>query len=110
MNSVLQNMLNKYEIKNTIDETNAMKEIIQEIVICGLSRGGFFDVAAFYGGTALRIFYGLDRFSEDLDFSLKETDFDFKLEKYFPNNPDLEKIKEKFVYYFAIKSPVQNRI
>ena len=45
MNSVLQNMLSKYEIKNTTDETNAMKEIIQEIVLCGLSRGGFFNEA-----------------------------------------------------------------
>ncbi len=70
MNSVLKNMLEKYDIKNTTDETNAMKEIIQEIVICGLSRGGFFNEAAFYGGTALRIFYGLNRFSEDLDFAL----------------------------------------
>lgn len=83
MNSVLQNMLNKYEIKNTIDETNAMKEIIQEIVLCGLSRGGFFNQAAFYGGTALRIFYGLNRFSEDLDFALLEPNPDFNLSKYF---------------------------
>ena len=44
MNSVLNNMLAKYDIKNTTDEINAMKEIIQEIVICGLSRGGFFMV------------------------------------------------------------------
>lgn len=49
-----------------------MKEIMQEIVLCGLSRAGFFKEAAFYGGTAPRIFYGLDRFSEDLDFSLEE--------------------------------------
>ena len=49
-----------------------MKEIMQEIVLCGLSRAGFFKESAFYGGTALRIFYGLDRFSEDLDFSLEE--------------------------------------
>lgn len=83
MNSVLKTMLANYEIKNRIDETNAMKEIIQEIVICGLSRGGFFDVAAFYGGTALRIFYGLDRFSEDLDFALLNPDKDFDLTKYF---------------------------
>ena len=54
MNSVLENMLSKYEIKNTLDETNAMKEIIQEIVLCGLSRGGFFNEAAFYGGTGFR--------------------------------------------------------
>ncbi len=83
MNNVLQNMLSKYEIKNTADETNAMKEIIQEIVICGLSRGGFFNEAAFYGGTALRIFYGLDRFSEDLDFALLEPNKDFNLSRYF---------------------------
>lgn len=84
MNSVLKNMLDKYEIKNSIDETNAMKEIIQEIVICGLSRGGFFNEAAFYGGTALRIFYGLNRFSEDLDFALLKPNKDFNLSKYFP--------------------------
>lgn len=84
MNNVLQNMLSKYEIKNTIDETNAMKEIIQEIVICGLSRGGFFNEAAFYGGTALRIFYGLNRFSEDLDFALLEPNPKFDLSRYFP--------------------------
>lgn len=83
MNSVLKNMLDKYNIKNNIDETNAMKEIIQEIVICGLSRGGFFNETAFYGGTALRIFYGLNRFSEDLDFALLEPNKEFDLSKYF---------------------------
>ncbi|MBQ3408646.1 MAG: nucleotidyl transferase AbiEii/AbiGii toxin family protein [Clostridia bacterium] len=83
MNSVIANMLTKYDIKNKTDETNAMKEIIQEIVLCGLSRGGFFDVAAFYGGTALRIFYGLNRFSEDLDFALLKPDKEFDLSKYF---------------------------
>lgn len=83
MNNVLKNMLDKYDIKNTLDETNAMKEIIQEIVLCGLSRGGFFDVAAFYGGTALRIFYGLNRFSEDLDFALIKPNLEFDLSKYF---------------------------
>lgn len=83
MNSVLQIMLSKYKIKNTIDETNAMKEIIQEIVLSGLSRGGFFDEAAFYGGTALRIFYCLNRFSEDLDFALLKPNPNFDLSKYF---------------------------
>ena len=53
-------MLAKYEIKNIDDEVNALKEIIQEIVLSGLSRGNFFDVAAFYGGTVLRIFYHLE--------------------------------------------------
>jgi len=83
MNNILTQMLSKYEIHNTNDEINALKEIIQEIVLEGLSRGGFFDEAAFYGGTALRIFYKLDRFSEDLDFALVNPNKDFDLSKYF---------------------------
>ncbi len=51
MNNVIEQMLEKYEIKNTNDEINALKEIIQELVLSGLSRGGFFDEAAFYGVT-----------------------------------------------------------
>ena len=65
-------MLKSYQVDNIYDRKNAMKEIMQEIVLCGLSHAGFFKEAAFYGGTALRIFYGLDRFSEDLDFSLEQ--------------------------------------
>lgn len=84
MQQVLNQMLSKYQISNIEDKKNAIKEIVQEIVLCGLSRGGFFKEAAFYGGTALRIFYGLDRFSEDLDFSLMTQDEDFELTKYFP--------------------------
>lgn len=83
MNNVLEQMLKDYEIKNLQDEKNAIKEIIQEIVLCGLARAKFFDEAAFYGGTALRIFYGLDRFSEDLDFSLIKPNKQFDLKKYF---------------------------
>ena len=83
MNNIIEQMLSKYEIKNTNDEINALKEIIQEIVLAGLSRGGFFKEAAFYGGTALRIFYGLDRFSEDLDFALLKPDKNFDLSNYF---------------------------
>ncbi len=83
MNNIIEQMLSKYEIKNTGDEINALKEIIQEIVLSGLSRGNFFNEAAFYGGTALRIFYNLDRFSEDLDFSLIEPNKDFDFSKYF---------------------------
>ena len=83
MSNIIDQMLSKYEIKNTNDEINALKEIIQEIVISGLSRGGFFQEAAFYGGTALRIFYKLDRFSEDLDFALIHPNKEFDLSKYF---------------------------
>lgn len=68
MNTAIEQMLKNYQIENIYDQKNAMKEIMQEIVLCGLSRAGFFQKAAFYGGTALRIFYGLDRFSEDLGF------------------------------------------
>ena len=84
MNSSIEKMLKNYKVKNMYDMKNAMKEIIQEIVLCGLSRAGFFKKAAFYGGTALRIFYGLDRFSEDLDFSLKTKDEKFDTSVYFP--------------------------
>ena len=76
-------MLASYHPTSAVERKNAAKEVLQEIVLCGLSRGGFFDKAAFYGGTALRIFYGLDRFSEDLDFSLMEPDADFDLSRYF---------------------------
>lgn len=56
---------------------------MQEITLAGLSRTDFFEKAAFYEGTALRIFYGFDRFSEDLDFSLLASDPNFSLESYF---------------------------
>lgn len=83
MNNIIEQMLSKYEIRNTTDEVNALKEIIQEIVLSGLSRGSFFKEASFYGGTALRIFYKLDRFSEDLDFALVSPNKEFDLSKYF---------------------------
>ena len=84
MNSALETMLKKYNPQNNLERENAIKEIIQEIALAGLYRGGFFQKAAFYGGTCLRIFYGLNRFSEDLDFALVEKDPDFKLDEYFP--------------------------
>ncbi|MBO4712415.1 MAG: nucleotidyl transferase AbiEii/AbiGii toxin family protein [Fibrobacter sp.] len=83
MASVIDSMLAKYDCKNVSDYRNALKEIVQEVALCGLSRGGFFDKVAFYGGTALRIFYGLDRFSEDMDFSMIKPDEEFELSRYF---------------------------
>lgn len=83
MQQILTQMLNNYEIKTLEDKKNALKEIVQEIVLAGLSRTNFFKNAAFYGGTALRIFYVLDRFSEDLDFSLITPDENFDISKYF---------------------------
>lgn len=82
--SVIKQMLQKYDIVTEADLVNALKEIFQEITLLGLYSGGFFNKAAFYGGTALRILYGLDRFSEDLDFTLLEKDELFNIEKYFP--------------------------
>lgn len=84
MNTLIQQMLQKYDPKNNEEKRNAIKEIMQEIVLCGLSKAGFFDVDAFYGGTALRIFYDLDRFSENLDFALLTKNPNFNLSTYFP--------------------------
>jgi hypothetical protein len=66
----LKDMLDAYQPKTPADYQNAAREIVQEIALLGFWRGGFFEHAAFYGGTALRIFHGLRRFSEDLDFTL----------------------------------------
>lgn len=84
MNSIIEQMLNQHESTTLSDKKNSIKEVVQEIMLCGLSRANFFRSAAFYGGTALRIFYGLDRFSEDLDFSLVAPDLDFRLDAYLP--------------------------
>ena len=83
MTNIIEQMLSRYKVNNINDERNALKKVIQEVVLAGLAKAGFFNEAAFYGGTALRIFYGLDRFSEDLDFSLLKPDPDFDLSKYF---------------------------
>ena len=84
MNSIIEQMLRQHETETLTDKKNGIKEVVQEIVLCGLSRAGFFKEAAFYGGTALRIFHGLDRFSEDLDFSLMAPNPGFDLPRYLP--------------------------
>jgi predicted nucleotidyltransferase component of viral defense system len=80
---MIEQMLKHYTIQNDQDYYDALREVMQEIALAGLYRGDFFKKAAFYGGTALRIFYKLDRFSEDLDFSLLEVDKKFNLKPYF---------------------------
>ena len=80
--SVIDQMLARYPVGEGQMDL-ALREVMQEIALAGLYRGGFFDNAAFYGGTCLRIFYGLPRFSEDLDFSLLQADPDFSLEPFF---------------------------
>ncbi|MGZ5515848.1 MAG: nucleotidyl transferase AbiEii/AbiGii toxin family protein, partial [Candidatus Aminicenantales bacterium] len=71
-----------YEIRALEDSLRALREVMQEIALLGLWRSKFFEKAAFYGGTALRVLYGLDRFSEDLDFSLLEKNGSFDLAGY----------------------------
>lgn len=82
MNKAVVRMLEKYSCVTTDDYVQALREIMQEMALLGLYRAKFFEHAAFYGGTSLRIIYGLDRFSEDLDFSLIKPDNGFSLEKY----------------------------
>lgn len=79
---MIKEWLETYKPANTEEVLQALREIMQEIALAGLQRSGFFEVAAFYGGTALRIFHGLPRFSEDLDFSLLEKNNDFSLAPY----------------------------
>lgn len=87
---MINQWLEEYNILSQEDLLNAKREIMQQVALAGLARGGFFEHASFYSGTALRIFYGLDRYSEDLDFSLNFKDDSFSLEKY------VNAIKEEF--------------
>ena len=79
---ILNQMLSKYNASSPLDKINVIKEIVQEIILSGLARSDFFKYAAFYGGTSLRIFHNLDRFSEDLDFTLLQHDPHFNLKTY----------------------------
>lgn len=79
----IDSLIAKYKPTTAQEFENALKETIQEITLAGLARAHFFEKAAFYGGTALRIFYGLPRFSEDLDFTLLSEQHDFSLKSYF---------------------------
>ncbi|HVU98150.1 MAG TPA: nucleotidyl transferase AbiEii/AbiGii toxin family protein [Puia sp.] len=79
---MIKEWLETYHPANKEEAMQALREIMQDIALAGLSRTGFFEKAAFYGGTALRIFHGLDRYSEDLDFSLLQVDPKFSLDHY----------------------------
>ena len=104
MNTIIEQMLSQRKSETLGDKKNSIKEVVQEIILCGLSRAGFFQTAAFYGGTALRIFHGLDRFSEDLDFSLLTPDSDFHLEKYLPV---LERELGAYGFHFKAEAKVK---
>lgn len=80
---IYDNMLSTYDLSTEQQTRNAICEVNQQVILAGLHNGGFFDVASFYGGTCLRIFHGLQRFSEDMDFSLLIPDENFDFTKYF---------------------------
>ncbi len=82
-NEIFDNMLSRYELTTEQQKRNAIFEVNQQIILAGLYAGSFFESAAFYGGTCLRIFHGLQRFSEDMDFSLLAPDENFDFSKYF---------------------------
>lgn len=82
-NDIYGNMLSAYDLSTEQKKRNAIFEVNQQVILAGLHNGGFFDVASFYGGTCLRIFHGLQRFSEDMDFSRLKPDESFDFTKYF---------------------------
>ena len=82
-NEIYDNMLSVYGATTEQEKRNAIFEVNQQVILAVLYNGGFFDVAAFYGGTCLKIFHGLQRFSEDMDFSLLTPDDKFDFTKYF---------------------------
>ncbi len=82
---IIQERFDDYHCSSQQEEENALREITQEVALAALSRGDFFKKAAFQGGTCLRIFYSLERYSEDLDFMLKKADQNFSFEPYIKN-------------------------
>lgn len=105
MHTAIKTMLDKYSCHSEQDYINALKEIFQEIALLGLWRSKFYEKAAFYGGTALRILYGLDRFSEDLDFTLLKTDNDFDLAPY---NQAIVSELNSFGFNVAVEKKIKN--
>jgi len=79
---IIQKKLDFYDCSTELEEEHAIREITQEVILASLGRTDFFQYAQFQGGTCLRIFHGLNRFSEDLDFLLKEPNHDFELGGY----------------------------
>ena len=90
---LIQDRLNSYNCRSEIEEQQAIREVTQEVSLAALGRTDFFKHAAFQGGTCLRIFYGLNRFSEDMDFLLKEPRTDFEL------RPHLQALTDELLAY-----------
>lgn len=95
INNVLHSSIEKHNPTNILELKNAIKEVMQNIILCGLARGGFFNDVVFYGGTSLRIFHSLPRFSEDLDFVLCKNDKDFNLSPFL--NYALDELKSYMI-------------
>ena len=93
--TIIEEIIKSYNPKTNDEAKYVLRELLQQIVLIGLSRSDFFKYASFYGGTALRIFYGLNRYSEDLDFSLNSNSKD----ELFSFTPFIEKIKEVALSY-----------
>lgn len=85
MSGIFERMLSAYDTSTPMAKRNATYEVMQQVALAGLQRGGFFEKAAFYGGTCLRIFHDLGRYSEDMDFTLLKEDASFNIENYFPS-------------------------
>ena len=70
----------EYGPRNAFEQELVIHELLQQLVLVSLAKSGLFSRALFHGGTCLRLLYGTDRFSEDLDFLLNEpeTSFDWK--------------------------------
>lgn len=82
MSELIGQMLQRFPRRSDTDRSQALREVMQEIALAGLNRRGFFSKAAFYGGTVLRIFHKLPRFSEDLDFSLLQPEPSFSMKPF----------------------------
>lgn len=82
--TIYDQMVAAYAQRRRTATPNVEQEVMQHIALSGLHRGGFFQYAAFYGGTCLRLFHNLPRYSEDMDFSLIEKRDDIHIESYFP--------------------------
>jgi hypothetical protein len=91
--SIIQERLTSYGCSSELEEEQALREISQEIILAALGRTDFFNRAGFHGGTCLRIFHGLNRFSEDLDFALRTPDSTFRLTYY------LEQVRDELLAY-----------
>jgi predicted nucleotidyltransferase component of viral defense system len=79
---ILEEKLKDYTIQNTLDQENVLQELTHQYILASLARAGFFSEGVFHGGTCLRILFGMSRFSEDLDFFLKEPDRNFRWDRY----------------------------